>query len=221
MARPRVLTPDNIIDAAAAIVRDVGADRLTVRALGSRLGVDPTSMYHHFRTMDDVRRALGDRLLGDVTLTFDAQADWSTCVRQLCQEVRRAQLGRPDLAVLVRSGPTRLPNELRITETLLAQLSRAGLAPTQAASAYHALIELTVGSAAIDATLVVARGETADDVYAGWRNDYAQLDPEAHPHSVATAPHLYRGDADDRFDEALDLLLCGISAAVSGRSASR
>jgi AcrR family transcriptional regulator len=214
MARPRTLTEDGIIDAAEAIVREVGADRLTVRALGQRLGTDPTSMYRHFRTMDDVRRALGDRLLGDVDVSCNPAESWTHCVRTICLGIRQTQLGKPDLASLVRSAPTRLPNELRITEALLAQLLRAGLSPARAASAYHALIELTVGSAAIDATLVTSRGETYEDIYADWRSAYSALDRQRFPASTAAADELYRGGADDRFEQALDLLLSGIAARV-------
>jgi hypothetical protein len=42
---------------------------------------------------------------------------------------------------------------MRITEALLRELNRGGFADDRAAVAYHSLIELTVGSAAIDATL--------------------------------------------------------------------
>ena len=215
MARPRVLTPENIIDAAAGIVREVGADGLTVRALGSRLGVDPTSMYRHFRTMDDVRRALGDRLLGEVDVRWVAGESWTQCVRRICIGVRRAQLGRPDLAALVRSAPTRLPNELRITEALLGALCDGGLSAAQAAAAYHALIELTVGSATIDATLLAAPGITHEDIYADWRQHYAALDAADFPASTTVADEMYRGSADDRFEQALDLMLSGIAAAAT------
>ena len=212
MARARSLTADGIVDAAAAIVREHGPERLTARSLGARLGADPTSMYRHFRTMDDVRRALGDRLLGEVDVAGGHGESWAECVRHICLGIRRAQMGRPDLAAMVHSAPTRLPNELRITEALLEQLLRAGLAPAHAATAYHALIELTVGSATIDATLVAEPGKTHDDIYRSWRVDYAALDDQRYPAIAALAGDLYRGSAQDRFEEALDLMLAGVAA---------
>ena len=215
MARPRVLTPEIIIDAAAAIVREVGADRLTIRALGSRLGVDPTSIYRYFATMNDVRRALGDHLLGDVDVTVDERETWRHAVHSICTGIRRAQLRQPNLAVLVRGAPTRLSNELRITEAVLAQLGRAGLHPADAATAYHALIELSVGSAAIDVELDAEPTGDREQVYASWRADYAALDSVRFPASVQAAAFLYDGTADQRFDQAITLLLDGIAAAAT------
>lgn len=214
MGRTRTLTDAAIVEAAAAIVRDLGADRLTIRALGDRLGVDPTSIYRYFATMNEVRRALGDHLLGEVDVAVDDDAPWRQAVHAICAGIRRAQLRQPDLAVLVRSAPTRLANELRITEALLGQLGRAGLPPAEAATAYHALIELSVGSAAIDVELAAEPAGERARVYADWRADYASLDPERFPASVRAAAHLYEGSADQRFDQAITLLLDGITQRV-------
>ncbi len=214
MGRTRTLTDAAIVEAAATIVREGGADRLTIRALGDRLGVDPTSIYRYFATMNDVRRALGDHLLGEVDVAVDERQTWRHAVHSICTGIRRAQLRQPDLAVLVRNAPTRLANELRITEALLAQLGRAGLPAAQAATAYHALIELSVGSAAIDVELDAEPAGTREQVYAAWRADYAALDPELFPASVQAAAHLYDGTADQRFDQAITLLLDGIAQRV-------
>ncbi|GAB3995459.1 hypothetical protein GCM10029992_12750 [Glycomyces albus] len=45
-ARPP-LTRKRIIEAAVAIVDESGVERLTMRTLGERLGVDPMAVYHH------------------------------------------------------------------------------------------------------------------------------------------------------------------------------
>jgi TetR/AcrR family transcriptional regulator, tetracycline repressor protein len=76
--------------------------------------------------------------------------------------------------------------------------------------AYHALIELTVGSAAIDAAMVSAPANQRDAAYASWRLAYAGLDAAQFPVSVRLAGALYPGDAASRFEAALDRLLDGI-----------
>ncbi len=101
---------------------------------------------------------------------------------------------------------------MRITEALLRELEQGGFSGDQAATAYHALIELTVGSASIDAPLASQSASTRSRTYNDWRRAYAELSPAESPASVALAEHLYLGSADTRFEAALDLLLDGISA---------
>jgi len=207
MARAGALSRERIIEAAVELIEREGADRLTVRRLGEVLGADPTSMYRYFRNMGELERAVGDYFLRTVDVSAGDDESWQVVVRRLCVELRDAQLAQPHLAALVRSAPPRLGNELRITEALLRELGRAGFAPIDAAAAYHALIELTVGSAAIDAPLAAEQADRRDAVYRGWRRDYALLDEHEFPAAVAAAPHLYEGSADDRFAFALDLML--------------
>lgn len=212
MARRAVLSRERIVEAAATLAARDGVDHLTVRALGDELGCDPTALYRHFRNVEELHRAVGDHFLGEVDVAPRSREGWRAAVRRLCREVRAAQLRQPRLAALVRSAPTRLGNELAITEALLRELARGGFRAPAAARAYHALIELSVGSAAIDAPLATRPEASREAAYREWRADYARVDAEAFPAVAAVAPHLYQGDADRRFDDALDALLTGLEA---------
>ena len=204
------LTRDLIVSAAINVIGDVGFEHLSVRKLGEALDADPTAIYRHFHSKDELLRAMGDRSLAGLVDDLPT-ASWRDCIRDLCIRIRAANLGHPALAALVRGAPPRHENELLITETILGQLRRAGFDPDASARAYHAVIELTVGSAAIDATMASMASAARDAIYAEWRSDYAALDANAFPHSVATAKSLYPGTADDRFVFALDRLLDGLA----------
>lgn len=212
MGRPATLSRERIVDAAVALVAQRGAEHLTVRALGEALGCDPSALYRHFRDVDDLHRAVGDHFLSDVDIAPRPREGWRSAVRRMCIELRAAQLRQPRLAALVHSAPTRLGNELAFTEALLSALQRGGFRPASAVRAYHALIELTVGSAAIDAPIAALPAAARDVEYGRWRDDYAALDPNGFPVLRAAAPHLYRGSADERFEDALDLMLDGLVA---------
>lgn len=178
------------------------------------MGCDPSALYRHFADMGELQREVGDHLLAAVRVGERESESWETAVRRICVELRTVQLGQPRLAALVRAAPTRLTNELRITEALLRELARGGFTPAGAAAAYHSLIELTVGSAAIDAELAAEPADMRRRTYAAWRRHYAALDPAEFPHAVAVADHLYEGSADDRFRTALDALLAGLCATA-------
>jgi AcrR family transcriptional regulator len=212
MGRPAALSRERIVECAAALISEHGAESMSARRLGEALGCDPSALYRHFADMGDLQREVGDHFLATVRVDARAGETWDAAVRRICIELRRVQLRQPRLAALVRAAPTRLTNELRITEALLRELDRGGFDPATAASAYHALIELTVGSAAIDADLAAEPAGMRRRTYQAWRRHYAALDPGEFPHSVVVASSLYEGTADDRFRSALDALLVGLSA---------
>ncbi|MEY2583023.1 MAG: hypothetical protein QOE09_2872 [Ilumatobacteraceae bacterium] len=207
------LTRDLIVSAAIEVLGDVGFEHLSVRRLGEALDADPTAIYRHFRSKDELLRAMGDRSLAGVVDDLP-ESSWRACIRELCVRIRAANLAHPALAFLVRGAPPRHENELLITETILGQLRRAGFDGDASAWAYHAVIELTIGSAAIDSTLAAMPTAERDAIYAEWRADYAALDATAFPHSVEVAKTLYPGSADDRFVYALDRLLDGLATEL-------
>jgi len=212
MSRTANLTRERIIEVAAVVAERDGSDHVTVRALGEALGCDPTALYRHFRNVDELHRALGDHFLAAVDVVPRPREAWRAAVRRMCIELRQAQLRQPRLAAFVHAAPTRLANELAITEALLRELRRGGFKPVAAVRAYHALVELTVGSAAIDAPLADMPTAVRTATYRHWRNDYSALDAEAFPAITEVAKHLYDGSADDRFTDALDLMLSGLVA---------
>jgi AcrR family transcriptional regulator len=208
------LTRDLIVSAAIEVLGNVGFEHLSVRKLGEALDADPTAIYRHFRSKEELLRAMGDRSLAGVVDDLPMES-WRACIRELCIRIRAANLAHPALASLVRGAPPRHQNELLITETILGQLRRAGFDPDASAGAYHAVIELTIGSAAIDSTLASMPRAAREAIYAEWRADYAALDTAAFPHSVDIANALYPGTADDRFAFALDRLLDGLQTELS------
>lgn len=223
---------DSIVAACVALIESEGIGALTMRRLGAALGVDATAVYRHFRDKDDLLRAVGDHahalvLTGGPAAhdrapsssgasSSDVSGEWRAVVRELCIRLRAAQLARPALAALVRAGPPLHDHEFELTETLLAQLHRGGLSGEAGAFAYHALIELVVGSAAIDAPMAATAPDDREAAYASWRRAYAVLDARRYPTAVATAAQLYPSSADGRFAYALDRMLDGIAGLQSG-----
>jgi AcrR family transcriptional regulator len=207
------LTAEIIVTAAIEVIADGGSEQFSVRRLGEALDADPTAIYRHFRSKDELLRAIGDRGLAGLVDGLPASS-WRECIRELCIRIRAANLAQPAIASLVRGAPPRHRNELLITEMILSRLHGAGFGTDAAARAYHAVIELTIGSAAIDSTLAALPATERDQIYDEWRSDYAALDPEAFPRSVASAASLYPQTADERFAYALDRLLDGIETTT-------
>jgi AcrR family transcriptional regulator len=204
------LTRDSIVDTTIRIIAEQGTEAFTMRTLGQALGTDPTAVYRHFRDKAELLRAVSERLLGTVTVDLPDGERWRVVVVELCRRLRSALLNQPQLATALQFGPPLQPTEFAITETLLQQFRLAGLEVDAAALAYHSVIELTVGSAAIDAALHSLSNRERSQQYLRWRSAYATLDPSEYPETVAASSNLYRGTADERFVHALDRLLDGL-----------
>lgn len=212
---PRVrLTRGIILDALAELMQ-ASPDEVTLSQLGEHLGVDATAFYRHFRDKDDLMRATADHILSSVTVDLPpSSVDWRATVRVIIVRLRAAHMTNPRLAELVRNGPPLNDNEFDLTERVLAELRRGGCRAKYAASAYHALIELAVGSAALDAAMAALPDAARQDTYHDWRATYQRLDPGRYPNATKLASRLYQGSADERFAFALDRLLDGIAAGI-------
>lgn len=203
-ARPR-LNREVICQAALELLASGDADSFSMRALGDRLGVDPTAVYRHYADKDELLREVGDRSLAPATKGFVTTDDPWDDVRRMCLGVRKALLRNPVALRITSSGPTRYPNELRITEVLLDAFQRSGMDGDEAVLAYHVLIEYTVGSAALDAPLSVS-AQDRRETYKRWRSDYAKLPIDEYPAIRAYASHLYPS-SDTVFQTGLDALI--------------
>jgi AcrR family transcriptional regulator len=217
MGRPAILSRERITAAGKQIVEREGPQALTLKRLGGELGVDASALYRHFRNKDELVSAIGDELLSGYVADPGDDVAWREGVTDICVQLRAASITQPVVVDIVRFGPPRQANELKLTEVLLRLLRRGGLDAQAAGDAYHALISLTLGSAAIDAQLDRLPRAERQKLYRGWRRQYATLPSEQYPTTVALAEQLWRGTAEDRFRGALEILLDGLQAGISQR----
>lgn len=240
--RPASLTRERIIQAVVELLERNSAEPVTTRLVGEALEVHPTALYRHFRDMDELVRAAADQILADLvpadaaSLGFGAggaggaggskaagptavsPARALDAVATTCRALRRTLLSHPSAARVMASAPSLQLNERRLTEYLLALLVNAGLPDSEAALAYHALVEYTVGSATIDYAIAVDGESLAHE---NWRSVYRGSSPQVHPVSVRLAEHLYPNQ-DDQFEYGLGLMIaslrtrCGVVEAIYG-----
>ena len=65
-ARPTKLSRDGIINAALTFLDREGWDALTINALAAQLGTKGPSLYNHVESLDDLRRSVRKRVIGDI-----------------------------------------------------------------------------------------------------------------------------------------------------------
>jgi AcrR family transcriptional regulator len=66
VARPAKLNREFVIDTALSFLDREGWDALTVNALAARLGTKGPNLYNHVQSLDDLRRTVRVRVIGDI-----------------------------------------------------------------------------------------------------------------------------------------------------------
>jgi AcrR family transcriptional regulator len=202
-ARPR-LDQERILDAAEAIATTEGVGKVTMRRIGAELGADPTAIYRHFRSKDELLIALADRLFGD-----EPPVDPDIPAREQMRILLRIGLNRyrchPDLAQLLARQPDDTPNLQRIAESGLDLLKRMGLSPEQAALMFQVIENHVVGTGLYYSLIEAADDPRLRDA-AAMRRAYALLPADRFPHVVEASPHMFP-DIDEAFEVGTELIL--------------
>jgi TetR/AcrR family transcriptional regulator, tetracycline repressor protein len=209
------LTRERIVAAATDLLESNGADGVTTRTIGEALDVHPTALYRHFRDMDELLREAADGILAGVAAPTSTEGGVDTldAAALLCHRIRSVLLAHPGAARVVATGPSRMTNERAITERLLGLLGESRLPEAEVTLAYHALIEFTVGSAAVDAAYLGESHEEEEARHRGWRADYFAASPTDFPQTTRFAAELYPA-MDEQFRYGLDLIVSGLRQRV-------
>jgi AcrR family transcriptional regulator len=138
MSRPRGrpaqgqgLALEDILSAALALLNEGGGQGLTMRALASRLGTSPMSLYHHVGDHEGLLRLLSDRIYAEVLEGLEPQADARADVRALLARYHRTVGQHPQLTLAIFATPNAFAGVTRqITERLTSLLAGITAEPT-------------------------------------------------------------------------------------------
>ncbi len=141
-AAGKSVSPESILSVALSILDTDGLDGLTMRALATRVGINPMTIYHHFKDRDGLIKALAELVYADVVApeTGDALAR----VHSLLIAYYSKVVLYPALTLAIFAKPTFFPDHaVRITKELTRLLSGRN----NAARWTHILVDYTHGAA--------------------------------------------------------------------------
>ncbi|MDB1089082.1 TetR/AcrR family transcriptional regulator C-terminal domain-containing protein [Streptomyces sp. ACA25] len=203
MARPRkpLLTRDRIVATALRLVDAEGLQAVSTRRLAAELGVSGPSLYHHFRTKDDILDAVADTVCAPVEVAmFDNGSPWPAALVEWARSYRAALRAHPHIVPYLAQGPGRRPSQLRMADAVFGAMTRAGWSRAQATHIGAAMRYFVAGSALGS----FARGFVDDAAL--YARDYPHLD-QAH----LLAEHQQQVD-DGAFETGLRALVDGLIA---------
>lgn len=209
---PRVqLSRDLIVTAALKVAEAGGAAALTMRRVAEELGVSASALYGHVANKEELIQLVLEQIIDEIPAPSPG-GDWREMMRTYGREMLGAFRRHPGVAGLTLGRVPFGPSMLAGTERMLGELRAAGL-PDQVAAYVGDLGSLYVGAFAheLEVTPVAAPGDFAAQA-AGWLKS---LPADQFPNTVELADLLVGGNAEDRFEWGLDVILRGLASYLT------
>lgn len=209
-----------IIAAGLELAETPGTASLSVRDLGARLGTDPTAIYRHFRSKDDLMRALLDELtsrsIADVTAD---PADWRGRLRQLAGASLVHYARHPAIGQEANVLTTHGTGELDAIELMLDAFSRAGLTGDDIVRHYALMASHVLSSAA---GIARARADHVIDESARhpWFEGPLLVDPRSYPLIASVTTQLLDLEDHELFDLGVEAVISSAERAAEATAAT-
>ncbi len=223
MTGRRRWSTEEILDAAAELLRTSDAESFSVRKLAAVLGTDSYSLYRHFRSKTELLRAVADRILLAAMDGYRPEGDWKQRITALGLRVREAFGQQPQLAAVWGRHASSGTGSRMIMEEVLQALRAAGLPDEEIPARYHRIAVLIAALIASEAGVSTVTPEEHEQGMELFRVAVLGADPDRFPALSHFARDIRPLAADRRtaFEEILAAHLAHIESAASAGAAAR
>jgi AcrR family transcriptional regulator len=205
MVKRRTLTRDQVITAARDLANEQGLDKLTMRALSARVGVEAPSLYTHVVDKEDLFDGLAELIFSEVDVE-PTDDPLPVRIEMYSEALRQALLTNAHLAPVAAVRPVVSVSTMNLVEQALGELIDAGLKPQQALYTLDSLVAFVIGHAL---TEIGDNPEIGGHTKAELAAQRSSLPVEHFPNVAAT---LGRGpaDRDAEFRFGIQLIIKGV-----------
>jgi AcrR family transcriptional regulator len=202
-----------ILLAAVTLIDEHDLRHLTMRNLGTQLGVEAMALYHYVHgredLLDGIVELVIDDLYGDPDVHLSADA-WQDYLQRLAHGVRRIALAHPQVFPLVATRPPAAPwvrpplRSLRWMESFLDTLHNCGFSDAGCVGAYRSFSSFLLGHLLLE---VSGHGADIGPVEQADPDDKPTTDLSQDPRLKSLEAELSQDHSADEFEEALETLL--------------
>ncbi|MEU3271191.1 TetR/AcrR family transcriptional regulator C-terminal domain-containing protein [Saccharomonospora sp. NPDC006951] len=196
------LSRQAVLEAALALVDREGLRALSMRRLGSELGVEAMTLYNHVSHKDALLDGLVEQVVVTPAVSPFGASSWRVGLRDFAHAFLAALRAHPNVIPLVVSRPAATSLNQRMLESVLGSLCEAGFSVHRALDVVHSVAGFVAGYVATT---------PPDDGTVPPRD----LDADEFPLLAAAMCGRTPSDSSNRFDFALDAMLCGFGAALT------
>jgi AcrR family transcriptional regulator len=208
--RRGTLTPELIVKESLRLLDEGGSQGFSLPKLGRALGADPTAVYRHFPSKDDLVLAIADALIEEATAGESSQGCWAGSLADGIRQLRRTYLAHPAAAALSACRTTQRPAEMRAVNGLIGSVLAAGFEGAEAARVCRALGDFALYWAGSEAMFFALDVTAQQKDRTAWTRAYLTASQEEFPHIWQVRDELPKVADDDIFEKILSLVITGL-----------
>jgi AcrR family transcriptional regulator len=194
-----------VFQAAVDIADRDGLGALTMRRLGSELGVEAMSLYKHVANKEEVLDGIVELIVGEIEIPSEGAA-WREAMRGRAVSAREV-LSRHSWAIgLLEARGAKGPAALRYLNAVLGNLRSAGFSIEYAVHAFWVLDSFVYGQVIQEASLPIG---SSVEVTEETGSIVEQITTDDYPHLLEVGEHALSSEysVDIEFEFGLDLIL--------------
>jgi AcrR family transcriptional regulator len=210
----RPLDRKTILHEAVRFIDENGRDKLTMRRLGSELGVEAMALYRYVPGREQLLDGVVEvvmKELNDSSGAADTFDSWQEYLQQIAHAVRGMATAHPKIFPLVASRPPAAPwlrpplRSLQWVESFLEGLDYYGFGKDASVVIYRAFSTFLLGHLLLESAMSLPGTPemgAEDDIEVYETNDLT-----AYPRTLQLKPQLAREEFDEEFEDALEDLI--------------
>jgi AcrR family transcriptional regulator len=204
---------DRILRTAMEVADERGVAAVTMREVGSRLGVEAMALYNHVANKNDILDGMVDLVVDEFDLPSNVD-DWREAMR--CRAVSAHQVfdRHPWAPLLIDSRESSGPSRLRYFDWVLGTLLEAGF-PTDGAARAISLLDSYIYGFGIQQLNMSATGDASSSEMAEAILTLAPTDKYPYLHRMASHVMQVGYDAEADFAFGLEVILDGLERILN------
>ena len=206
------LTRELLVRESLRLLDKDGVAGFSLPKLGRALGADPTAIYRHFASKDDLVLAIAEAMIEEGVRSVEPSECWMETLRDIARSARRGCLAHPAAASLVAYRTTQGPAEMRAVDIIIGALHQAGFTGQEAAVVYRAFGDFALFWSGGEASFLALDPKAQQKDRDAWTRAYLVADRAVYPDIWRIREELPVVQDDDIWETILSLVIGGIAA---------
>jgi AcrR family transcriptional regulator len=206
------LTRELLVRESLRLLDKDGVAGFSLPKLGRALGADPTAIYRHFASKDDLILAIAEALIGEGAAGLEPSECWVRTLSEVARRTRRTALAHPAAASITVYRTTQGAAEMRVVEMIISALHQAGFTGKDAAVTYRAFGDFALFWCGGEASFLALDEKAQRADREAWTRAYLVADRALYPDIWRIREELPAVKDDEIFETILSLVLDGIRA---------
>lgn len=203
------LDRQRIAQVALSMIDEHGIDQLSMRKLGSELGVEAMALYHYFRNKAELLDGILDIVLDEVSATLTPDGTPLQRARRTFDGLRLMAIDHPHAYLSMVSRRFRTPTALQFYEQLLGHFHQAGMNPAQSARYYRMMANFTAGAGLAEVGSRARQPDATPIILEDFNR------PAEFPLITAAMPFLRVTEIDAIYHNGMDILFAALEAELA------